>query len=443
MPRNVKDTNLATRTDRAKLKPRHKPYPRLLSEGRHLLYRKGKVARGKTPTGHWYVRLYNGDGAYTTQAIAEADDIRDADGETVLTFAQAQARAHDWFREKVTSPTDRNQTVNDALDAYLTWFAREKRAIRSYAHSLGSLRGNIDNHLRPRIGTIPLADLTAHDITELRDEIAAQPARVRSVLGPRFRERPDDPENVRRRRATANKLLNIAKAALNRAYFEEKRFTKALNSDEAWRRVKPFRNADRPTREFLTEDECRRLVSACPEDFRALVQGALFTGCRYGELTAMTVKDFDPDAGIIHVRRTKSGRDRAVYLSDEGARLFTRITMDKGRDDLIFQRSDGEAWGASHQRRRMQDACAAARIGRAVRFHDLRHSYGSLLAKHGVPMLMIADQLGHSDTRITERHYAHVAASVVADTVRAAMAGRGIVEPDNVEPLRPAKTRQA
>jgi integrase len=53
----------------------------------------------------------------------------------------------------------------------------------------------------------------------------------------------------------------------------------------------------------------------------------------------------------------------------------------------------------------------------------------------GVPMGVIAAQLGHSDTRMTERHYAHLAPSYVADTVRAALPGLGIIGVKNVVSL--------
>jgi hypothetical protein len=43
----------------------------------------------------------------------------------------------------------------------------------------------------------------------------------------------------------------------------------------------------------------------------------------------------------------------------------------------------------------------------------------SILAMRGVPMAVIARQLGHADTRMTERHYAHLAPNYVADTIRA------------------------
>ena len=55
----------------------------------------------------------------------------------------------------------------------------------------------------------------------------------------------------------------------------------------------------------------------------------------------------------------------------------------------------------------------------------MRHSYASALAGKGVPMGVIAAQLGHADTRMTEKHYAHLAPSHVADVIRAALPAFG------------------
>jgi hypothetical protein len=48
----------------------------------------------------------------------------------------------------------------------------------------------------------------------------------------------------------------------------------------------------------------------------------------------------------------------------------------------------------------------------------LRHTHGSLLAMRAVPMAVIARQLSHADTRMTEKHYAHLAPNYIADTIR-------------------------
>ena len=89
---------------------------------------------------------------------------------------------------------------------------------------------------------------------------------------------------MRARRATANRTLTVLKAALNHAFHEGR-----IASDEAWRKVKPFREADAPVVHFLSEDECRRIVNATQGRFRNLVRGALVTGCRYGELVRMRI----------------------------------------------------------------------------------------------------------------------------------------------------------
>ena len=68
----------------------------------------------------------------------------------------------------------------------------------------------------------------------------------------------------------------------------------------------------------------------------------------------------------------------------------------------------------------------------------MRHSYASRLAMRAVPLAVIAAQLGHSDTRMVEKHYGHLSAGYLADTVRAAFGILGIVEPSNVVPITAA-----
>jgi hypothetical protein len=89
MARRVRDAILESRTARAKLQKRGKPYYKALSPGCHLGYRRN------TGGGRWVARIYVGDRDYRVEAFADADDTRDADGVSVLNFWQAQARAHE------------------------------------------------------------------------------------------------------------------------------------------------------------------------------------------------------------------------------------------------------------------------------------------------------------------------------------------------------------
>lgn len=90
----------------------------------------------------------------------------------------------------------------------------------------------------------------------------------------------------------------------------------------------------------------------------------------------------------------------------------------------------------------MREACARSGIAPAVGFHVLRHTHASILAMRAVPMAVIARQLGHSDTRMTERHYAHLAPNYVADTIRASFPRLTETESRNVVPIGRARKNQ-
>jgi integrase len=111
------------------------------------------------------------------------------------------------------------------------------------------------------------------------------------------------------------------------------------------------------------------------------------------------------------------------------------LTAGSANRERIFLRADGKHWGPSHQQRPLTEASRIAAVEPAATFHVLRHTYASSLAMKGVPMGVIAAQLGHSDTRMTEKHYAHLAPSYVADTIRAALPPLAHFRPSNVVPI--------
>jgi integrase len=164
----------------------------------------------------------------------------------------------------------------------------------------------------------------------------------------------NDDEAVRARRSTANRILTILKAALNYAYHEGR-----IASDEAWRKVKPFREVEAPVVRFLTAAECQRLMSACEKDFRSLVRGALLTGCRYGELTRLRAGDYNDEAGTVTVRLSKAGKSRHVVLNDEGRELFGALTIGRSPRELSSgarPAAHGSLLGSSAPSRKPQPA---------------------------------------------------------------------------------------
>jgi integrase len=97
----------------------------------------------------------------------------------------------------------------------------------------------------------------------------------------------------------------------------------------------------------------------------------------------------------------------------------------------MLQKADGSKWLKSHQVRPMAAACKVAGIDPPVGFHTLRHSYASLAVMNGAPLMVVARNLGHADTRMVERHYGHLSESYIAEAIRAA-APRFGTEPGNV-----------
>ena len=412
MPRKVLNVDLKNRDQRARLPIRTKPYWIGLHEGAHIGYYRGRrvrkwVARFRQPGG-----FYN----YREATIAEADDSVDADGARILNFEQAQGVALRWFKrmEKNLPTRKTSYSVSDALDDYLKAFAGK---------DIDNTRRRIEAIIRPQIGQYDIAKLSPAIIINWHMKLANTPARLRTAKGAVQNYRPtmETMEGRRSRRASANRILTILKAALNVAYRHEK-----VGSDDAWRRVRPFPKTDAYRQRYLDDGEVRRLVAACCEAFRPMVKAALLTGARYSELAGLEVRDFDRQSHTLWLRETKAGVPRAVYLEREGAKLVAQAILGKGQHDLIFPRPDGKKWSAAHQVRRMKAACDAAELDPTA-FHDLRRTYGARLARKGVPMAVIAEALGHADERITRKHYAHLAPSYLADTIRGAVAGLGIV----------------
>ncbi len=385
MARLSRDSNLETRTARARLKQRHEPYWRQIHPGLAIGYRKGK--RG----GVWVARCATESG-YSHTRLGKADDHADPNGIDVLSYKEAHRKAigsADQVAAQESQGIDADYTVADCMRDYLEWFKVNRKSHQDTRYAVKA-------HILPRFGRRKASELTTRQIRKWHEKLALRN------------------EDLRKGKSTANRVLTVFKAALNRAYDDGH-----VGNPEVWKKVKPFRDVDAPRERFLTVAECKRLVNASDPDFRPLVRAALVTGCRYGELCALVCRNYDPDSATVYVADSKSGKPRHVPLTDEGVALFDELTAGKVADAEIFTRADSEPWSAGQQKRRMADACTRAKIEPGVGFHVLRHSYASVLVKRGVSLQIVATLLGHADTRTTEKHYAHLAPSHVADVLRA------------------------
>ena len=429
MARTVRDSILDTRTARLRLKARGKPYYRAIDPGLHLGYRRS--ADG----GKWVVRVYLGDQVYRLENIATADDHGEADGHTVLNFSQAQAKARarmvEIMRAAAGLPAEAGPyTVAHAIDDYVATLEQEGRT----DEATSGVRTTADAHIVPKLGSIRLDRLTSKQVKDWLYSLAKSPPRLRVAAGKKQRHQSvdmTDAEVRRRRRSSANRILGVLKAALNLAW----RNDKGAN-DKAWRAVKPFASADASRSRYLTTDECLRLINSSPEDFRELVRAALHTGARYSELCRLSAADFNRDSGTVAVKVSKTGKPRHVVLTQDGIEFFAQAAMRASNRKILLTLADGATWRKSWQVRPMKAACAAANIKPAIGFHILRHTWASLTVMGGAPLLVVARNLGHTTTRMVEKHYGHLAPSYEADAIRAAAPTFGIGPNGNPVALR-------
>jgi len=146
-----------------------------------------------------------------------------------------------------------------------------------------------------------------------------------------------------------------------------------------------------------------------------LVRVAAYAGLRLGELLALRWQDVDFAGHALTISRaissgvessTKSGRVRRVPLPDQAAAALDRLSRRgdfTSPDDRVFCNVLGRTLDGSALRRRFKTARDAV-VLRGLRFHDLRHTYGSLLAAGGVDLVTIQAAMGHSAPATTSRY---------------------------------------
>ena len=413
MARTVRNSKIDSPSARAKLQANKSGYWVSITAGCAVGYRKG------AKSGTFVAKFVKGSFRQEVK-LGTADDIVNADGVVAISYGDAHGKAHKWFAEIAReaaggSPNrSRDYTVCHALTDYMADYRRRG------GKSERDTQTTIDAFILPSLGQILVSNLTTNQIRDWHSERAKTPPRLRrkrSIAEQPYADHdPADPVAVRRRRATANRNLTVLKAALNHAFREG-----FVESDQAWRRVRPFAGVDVPKIQYLTVEQSRMLVQNADVEFRPMITAALLTGCRYSELTALKVRDFDQLSKTLNIGRSKSGKPRNIALTEEGVDFFSDLACQRSPDSLLLIRKNGAAWGKSYQIRPMAETCQKAGICPAVSFHVLRHTYATLLLQKGTTLPIIAAGLGHADSRMTERHYAHLSPNLVADTIRAAL----------------------
>jgi hypothetical protein len=148
------------------------------------------------------MRWYLGSEAYKVEKIGDADDNLDADGEIILDFSQAQAKARELFerrkRENAGLPIEAGPyTVRRCIEDYLEWMESHKKSARDARYRANAL-------ILPALGHKECAALTTDELKKWLNATAQAPRRLRTRKGEtqRFGNKGVDEEAVRRRRAS-------------------------------------------------------------------------------------------------------------------------------------------------------------------------------------------------------------------------------------------------
>ena len=434
MARAPREHRMESRDARLRLAPRKEPYWRQIVPGTFLGYYRG--AKGKAGT--WITRQRAGDG-YQSQRIGTADDFAGADGEVVLDYSQAIKRATTVQVEQ-RAPLPKHYGDGDTLNALFADYIEDRqstpnqRTKRTMAPGTVSVsRGFWKRHVEASIGKKLATALSADDIRKWHSALAKKPATVRGKVQDFDTE---DASQVRARRSTANRILTLVKATLTWA---RKRDRLPSGLPDYWRSVDPFGLGDDPPPRMLEADEIRRLLNAAAPDLRALLTGALMTGARYGELCALKVADYSNEHGLVRIHQFKTGKTLWQPLTPEGRGFFDRLTAGREPSQLMFTREDGRPWEKSDARRPMIEATVNANLG-DVTFKVTRATYGKALLLATRDLELVAKALGHSDSRITRKHYAQLLPREVAAGV-ALMPALGLTTDNKVSRIAGRKRR--
>lgn len=274
----------------------------------------------------------------------------------------------------------------DAAREWLRHGEQERQLKRS---TLRDYRSAVERHLIPAFGTTDVSELTTANIEDWLSSYVAQEHRPRQ----------------------AQKLLAITHGVLERS-------ARAWNvpaDNPASDVEKPRVAYDRTAFEFYSPEEIWALVRAADSDVDgALFATAAFAGLRRGECLALRWRDVDFPREAIRVQRSaygstitspKSGHGRVVPLAPELSTLLARLArrdLFNSPNDLLFCSATGNVLDGSALRRRFKRAIIRAEL-QDLRFHDLRHTFGSLAIQEA-SIVQVQNWLGHADVKTTARY---------------------------------------
>ena len=379
-----------------------------LHTGRHI-----GIHRPDARLCNWTARILTKDKLYRQKCLGSALEL----GHGSIDYRTALARAFEWFgtssiqalantpravgRTKDVSicPIGDVYSVGHALKDYCDW-TRLSRSSGGHYNNLVL----INHHIIPKFAHLPLEEFNAQHLRELARQVLETPPKYgfREHL-PRQSIDELTPDDLRRRKRTFNSLVSVLRMAFKHAWDNA-----AIETERPWRCLKRIPVNHTPRTLFLDRSECNRLLNECTPALRKLVLAALYSGCRVGELGQLKVWDVGFQAYGLRIAAFKRSPARFVFLPDEGMAFFLEQCRGKSSQDFVLTSDMGKPWRKQHTQL-FRRAVARAGLPVELVFHGLRHTYASDLVRNGVPLDIVAKQLGHASSITVSNTYGHLA----------------------------------
>jgi len=192
----------------------------------------------------------------------------------------------------------------------------------------------------------------------------------------------------------------------------------------------------------LSDIEEQRLLPACSDSIRPIVQAGLYSGLRKEELLDLRWGDLDFEQGLLTVEHGKGEKKRHIPMIPELSEILSALPRQVSKGEAspyVFNNPEtGTRW--VDIRKPWFQALSLAGI-RNFRFHDLRHSFASRMVQRGVPLKAVQELLGHADMKTTMR-YAHLAPSDLRNAVLTLSKEAAKPSPDRERPARRKDARE-
>ena len=256
--------------------------------------------------------------------------------------------------------------------------------------------GRLRRHVVPRLGERRLDEVGVDDIVSLIGDLRKQGYSGTTIV------------------AVLTPLSRIFGHAVRRGLIEVNPVSKLDRSERP--------RVSRQDRPVLNREEIGRLLEVAPRRYRTLLATAILSGLRQSELLGLHWRDVDFENELIHVRTALDRHRRDVPPKTERAvrdvvlmpALARALSQHKGNsafnrpDDYVFTTRVGTPEHAAHIGvRALRPALERASL-QPVRWHDLRHTFASLLIAGGANITFVSRQLGHTSSQITLGIYAHL-----------------------------------